>query len=82
MRTKQPKNMAVAARDVRLAMTSVHTGINAVASTTGILMAMADNADGTETLSSIRSDECYQLVGALSKAYGELADFLAKAFDQ
>ena len=76
----QPQDMAEAARRVREAMTSVHDGITHVAAECGWLMAMADNADRVETLSSVRADMTFQLVEQLYLAYDNLAAHLQDAF--
>lgn len=66
-----------AARDVTAAMKRIDKDIKDVAEASGILLALLDNAEGTETLSSIRANTGFQLVGNLSGAYEELAGFLA-----
>lgn len=78
MRRRRPDHdMVNAARNLAGAMKRVSEGINDVAVTSAKLLALLDNAEGTETLSSIRADTAFQLVGNLSGAYEELAGFLA-----
>ena len=79
---QQRREMVATARKVADAMRDIDAGIQALAVHSGKLLALMDNADQVETLSSIRSDTAYQLVGNLSQAYNDLAGFLkSEAWD-
>lgn len=67
--------LAVTARDVRIAMANLNGAINEAALAGGKLLALIDNRNGTEILSSIQADQGYQLMKGLNDAHVALIDF-------
>lgn len=73
--TAEDRAMLETARKLRASMKQALSGITDAADAAGKLMAILDNDAGIETLSSPRSDRCYQLFGELQGAYNDVADF-------